>query len=165
MKLSKNLTLSEVSKSQTASRRNIDNTPTAAHIDNLKQVAEHIFQPVRDHFKKPIFVSSGYRSAQLNQAIGGAGTYESGRYIPKSQHCYGQALDLDNDAIGKPSNAEIFYHIYDNLDFDQLIWEYGDDDNPAWVHVSYKDGKNRKQVLRALKEGKRTIYQPFVDKR
>lgn len=161
MKLSKNLSLAEVTKSNTAARLGIDNQPKGIYVDNLKVLAENVFQPIRDNFKKPIFVSSGFRSHSLNKAIGGAGYYESGRYIPKSQHCYGQAIDIDQDAVGKPSNADVFWYIYDQLDFDQLIWERGDDENPAWVHVSYVEGKNRKQVLRY--NGK--IYMPFKDNR
>ena len=139
MRLSNNLSLSEVAKSNTAIRLGIDNTPTnPEHLRNLRTIAEKVFQPLRDHFGKPIFVSSGYRSDALNKTIRGSKT---------SQHCKGQALDLDNDAIGSPTNADIFYHILDWLEFDQLIWERGDDDNPAWVHVSYNEGNNRQQVL------------------
>ena len=161
MKLSKNLSLSEVTKSNTAARLGIDNEPKGIYVDNLKVLAENVFQPIRDNFKKPIFVSSGFRSHSLNKAIGGAGYYESGRYIPKSQHCFGQAIDIDQDAVGKPSNADVFWYIYDNLDFDQLIWERGNDEKPAWVHVSYKSEGNRKQTLRY--DGR--IYTSFEDNR
>ena len=128
MKLSKNLSLAEVTKSITAKRLNIDNTPDDWVQGNLKALAEHVFQPLRSAFKCPIFVSSGYRSADLNVAIGGSA---------RSQHVEGRALDLDADVYGKCTNAEIFQYILNNLTFDQLIWEFGDEDNPDWVHVSY----------------------------
>ena len=157
MKISTNLSVEEVSKSLTATRKGIDNTPKGDHLNNLISIAQNIFQPIRNHFGAPIFVSSGYRSEALNKAIGGA---------KSSQHCKGEALDLDNDAVGKPSNAEIFYFIYDNLDFDQLIWEFGDTKNPNWVHVSYSsDGNNRKSTLVAERQGKSTVYSFFEDKR
>lgn len=151
MKLSENLLLSEVTKSQTASRRGIANTPHGEHLDNLIHLAETIFQPLRTHFAKPIFISSGYRSPELNKAIGGSVT---------SQHCKGEAIDIDNDATDDPSNKEIFDWIKQNLEFDQLINEFPDKDgNPAWVHVSVKkNGQNRKQVLKAEKVKGKTVY-------
>ena len=101
-------------------------------------------------------MSSGYRSPELNKAIGGSKT---------SQHCKGEAIDIDNDAREYPSNADIFWYIYDHLEFDQMIWEFGDDKNPSWVHVSYKSEGNRKQVLRASKSKGRTVYTNFQDNR
>jgi zinc D-Ala-D-Ala carboxypeptidase len=166
MKISTNLSVEEVSKSLTATRKGIDNTPKGDHLNNLISIAQNIFQPIRNHFGAPIFVSSGYRSEALNKAIGGAHKIIKGKYVATSQHCNGEALDLDNDAVGKPSNAEIFYFIYDNLDFDQLIWEFGDSKNPDWVHVSYSsDGNNRKSTLVAERQGKSTVYSFFDDKR
>ena len=162
MKLSKNLTLEEAIKSRTASKLGIDNTPTTSHLGYLKATAENIFQPVRDHFKKPIAVTSGYRSPDLNHAIGGAGHWESGRYIPKSQHCYGEALDLDGDHTGV-DNAKIFHYIKDNMEFDQLIWEFGDSKKPDWVHVSYKANRNRGQVLIAKRNSKGHAYYELWD--
>ena len=156
MKISPNLTLKEVSKSLTATRRGIDNEPEGEHLSNLITLANNVFQPMREHFGKPIFVSSGYRSDKLNKAIGGSKT---------SQHCKGEALDLDNDGRGYPSNADIFWYIYDHLDFDQLIFEFGSIENPSWVHVSYKSEGNRKQVLRASKSNGRTVYTNFKDNR
>jgi len=156
MKISANLTLKEVSKSLTATRRGIDNEPKGEHLTALINLANNVFQPIRDHFGKPIFVSSGYRSPELNKAIGGSKT---------SQHCKGEAIDIDNDAREYPSNADIFWYIYDHLDFDQMIWEFGDDKNPSWVHVSYKSEGNRKQVLRASKSKGRTVYTNFQDNR
>lgn len=151
MKLSANLLLSEVTKSQTATRQGIDNTPSGAHLDNLNYLAQTIFQPIRTHFGKPIFISSGYRSEALNKAVRGSVT---------SQHCKGEAIDIDNDATDDPSNKEIFEWIKQNLEFDQLINEFPDGDgNPAWLHVSVKkNGQNRKQVLKAEKVKGKTVY-------
>jgi zinc D-Ala-D-Ala carboxypeptidase len=144
MKLSKNLSLREAVRSTTAKRLGLKNEPDAPQITNLKLLANHVFQPLRDNFEVPIYVSSGYRSPKLNNAIGGSNT---------SQHCQGRALDLDADVFGKISNAEIFYYIKDCLDFDQLIWEFGDDTNPDWVHVSYTSPtENRGRILKAYKD-------------
>ena len=129
MQLSKNLSLKEVVKSNTASRLGIDNTPEDWEIENLKAVAENVFQPIRDHFGVPIAVSSGYRGKQLNKAIGA------------SKYCNtwsGEALDLDADVFGRITNADIFNFVKDNLVWDQMIWEFGDDEEPNWVHISYK---------------------------
>jgi len=150
MRLSKNLTLQEVIKSQQAINLGIKNTPTEEHINNLKQIATHVFQPLRDHFDVPIYVSSGYRSEELNKAIKGA---------KRSEHMHGMALDLDADVFGRITNKDIFEYILNNLDFNQLIWEFGDDKSPDWVHVSYNPKVNRKHVLRARKVGKSTIYE------
>ena len=145
MKLSKNLELSEAIRSETAKRIGISNMPTDEHIENLKVLAKNIFQPIRDHFKKPIRVSSGYRSKELNNALKGASA--------TSQHMTGEALDIDNDGTSV-SNLEIFQFIKDNLDFDTLIWEYGNDESPAWVHISYRNGRpQRNRVLKATKQG------------
>ena len=144
MQLSKNLTLAEVTKSTTAKRLGIDNTPDDWTTENLRQVAINIFQPLREAFGLPIYVSSGYRSGELNTAIGGSS---------RSQHVEGRALDLDADVYGGCSNAQIFNWIKENVDFDQLIWEFGDSDNPDWVHVSYVyDGVNRKRCLKACRD-------------
>ena len=152
MQLSKNLSLAEVTRSETAKRRGVSNMPTEAHIENFKLLAEKVFQPIRDHFAVPIHISSGYRSAALNKAIGGASS---------SQHCTGEAIDIDMDGTAI-TNAEIFNYIKDNLEFDQLIWEFGTDTNPDWVHVSYEStGKQRKQILKAIKKGGATSYLPF----
>jgi zinc D-Ala-D-Ala carboxypeptidase len=150
MKLSKNLTLKEVTKSDTANRLGIDNTPEEFDIKNLRAIAEEVFQPLRDHFGVPLFVSSGFRSKKLNKAIGGS------KY---SQHMVGEALDIDADVYGSVTNRELFMFIKENLIFDQLIWEFGDDDTPDWVHVSYKEkGQNRKQVKRAYRDSKGVYY-------
>lgn len=151
MKLSQNLSLAEVTKSATAKRRGIANEPSIDHLESLKALAENIFQPIREEFMCPIFISSGYRSEALNEAIGGSKT---------SQHSKGEAIDLDADVYGVITNADIFRYIEDSLDFDQLIWEFGTDDNPDWVHVSYKrEGENRGQILKAVRNNGRTSYE------
>ena len=152
MKLSEHLDLSEVIRSESAKRRGISNMPTEEHIKNLKLIAENVFEPIRANFRQPIRISSGYRSQSLNAAIGGA---------TRSQHSTGEALDIDMDGTAL-SNKEIFNFIKEKLSFDQLIWEFGNDHNPDWVHVSYKaDGNQRKQVLRAIKENGKTKYIPY----
>jgi len=152
MQLSKNLSLAEVTRSESAKRKGISNMPTSEHIDNFKLLAEKVFQPIREHFAVPIHISSGYRSAALNKAIGGASS---------SQHCSGEAIDIDMDGT-TITNAQVFNYIKDNLEFDQLIWEFGTDKNPDWVHVSYESkGKQRKQILKAYKAGGATKYKPY----
>ena len=150
MKLTENLSLAEVTKSATAIRKGITNTPSATHLIALKEVSKNIFQPCREHFGKPLAVTSGYRSEELNEAIGGSSK--------TSQHSKGEALDLDADVFGGFSNAELFNYIKDHLDFDQLIWEFGNNNNPAWVHCSYKTRGNRNEVLIAIKTNNQTTY-------
>jgi len=153
MKLSENLLLSEVIKSNTATQKRINNAPTDEHLKNLKTVAKFIFQPLRDALGA-ISISSGYRSKKLNSAIGGSRS---------SQHCKGEALDLDNDhKEGRATNREIFFYIKNNLPFDQLIWEFGNDNKPDWVHVSYNTkGKQRGIILRAVPGKWGTNYIPY----
>jgi hypothetical protein len=151
MKLSQYVSLLEVTKSDTATKRGIDNSPTPEHLENLKVICTEVFDKVREHFDVPIYISSGYRSAGLNKAIGGSKT---------SDHNLGRALDLDQDFRGNGiTNRDVFNYIRQNLDFDQLIWEFGSNENPDWVHVGYRKGANRKQVLRAKKVGSKTVYQ------
>ena len=150
MKLSMNLSLSEVLVSQTAKRLQISNEPTKEHLNNLKQIANNIFQPLRDGLGYPIYVSSGYRSEALNKAIKGSSK--------TSQHMKGQALDLDADVYKGVTNKDIFLFIRDNLDFDQLIWEYGTINSPAWVHVSFFEGKNRGKVMRCYGKSQYTLF-------
>jgi len=158
MQLSEHLTLAEATKSQTATRLGIDNSPTIAHLESLRSVAKNIFEPIRNHFGVPIAVTSGYRSKALNDAIRGS---------RRSQHCHGQALDIDADVFGRITNGEIFHYIKSNLDFDQLIWEFGDEPhdtnaNPDWVHVSFvNDGFNRGEILTAYRENGRTRYKKW----
>jgi hypothetical protein len=135
--------------------------PTEEHIENFKKLAENVFQPIRDHFGVPIRISSGYRSEALNKAIGGAGKMVNGKYVPSSQHCTGEAIDIDMDGTSI-TNKQVFDYIKEHLQFDQLIWEFGTDSNPDWVHVSYEStGKQRKQVLKAIKKGSATSYVPY----
>jgi len=133
--ISKHITYAEATSSQTATRKKIDNTPDADQLSNMKLVAEKCFEPVREHFG-PVRVSSFFRSATLNKAVGGA---------TNSQHKKGEAIDMQG--TGEVTNAMIFNFIKNNLEFDQLIWEFGTNENPAWVHVSFSKIKNRKQIL------------------
>jgi zinc D-Ala-D-Ala carboxypeptidase len=141
MKISDHITLAEAIKSQTAVRKGIDNAPNDEQIRAMKAVAKNCFEPLREWHGKPIGISSFFRSKALNKAVNGS---------PKSQHMLGQAIDIDADIFKNGlTNGQIYNWLKKNVDFDQLIWEYGDDKNPAWVHVSYVGpGKNRKQELR-----------------
>ena len=153
MKLSDNLSLAEATKSVTALRNAIANTPTVEHLIALKEVAKNIFQPCRNHFGKPLAVTSGYRSEELNDLIGGS---------KKSQHSKGEALDLDAQVHGGFTNRELFLFIKDHLTFDQLIGEFPDDMGEfAWVHCSYKAEGNRGEVLVAYKENGKTRYKKW----
>ena len=152
MKLSEHLDLSEVIRSDSAKRNGISNMPTPEHIANFKLLAEKIFEPIREHFGVPIRISSGYRSKELNAITKGAST--------TSQHCKGQAVDIDMDGTSL-TNKQIFDYIKDNLPFDQLIWEFGNEDNPDWVHVSYVPN-GRKQILKAFKMNGATKYFPYA---
>ena len=134
---------------QTATRKDIDNTPTPELLQRMKALAQNIFEPLRAYVGGPIKINSFYRSINLNVAIGGA---------KSSQHTRGEAMDID-DTFGHMSNKEMFEFIKDELDFDQLIWEFGDDNNPAWIHVSYVSSKNnRRRILKAEKQQGSTIY-------
>jgi len=155
MKLSKNLTWKEFEYSDTAIRLGISNKVPPTLKKSAINWAENIFQPIRDHFGVPIYLSSGYRGERLNKEIGGS---------PTSQHYKAEAGDLDQDYRNTGvSNSDVFYFIKNNLDFDQLIWEFGDNDNPAWIHASYTSKrKNRKQVLIAYKDDNgRTKYKKW----
>jgi len=152
MKLSENFTLSEMTKSQTAIRKNIDNTPTDEHVENLKHVAETLLQPIRDHFGKPVTVSSGYRSVDLCEAIGSSS---------RSQHAKGEAADFE---IGGIDNKELGLWIQDNIEYDQLILEFYNDGDPnsGWIHCSMvKDREPRKSTLKAIKNNGQTQYVPW----
>ena len=143
MKISDNITYAEAIHSNTAKRRGIDNTPNPAQVETMKVTAEKIFEPLRKWVGGPIKVNSFFRSADLNEAIGGSKT---------SQHCKGQAIDID-DVFGHKTNAEMYAWIKENLNFDQMIWEFGTDMNPNWVHVSYvSDEDNRNRGLKAYKD-------------
>jgi zinc D-Ala-D-Ala carboxypeptidase len=143
-KISENVSYTEATKSDTAIKYGIDNTPNDWQLENMRAVAQAIFQPLRTRFRVPIAVTSFFRSEKLNKKIGGSST---------SQHCKGEAMDIDADVFGMVSNREIFNYIKTHLDYDQLIWEFGNDYDPDWVHVSFKnEGVNRNQALRAYKE-------------
>jgi hypothetical protein len=154
MKISEHLDLSEVTRSDSAKRKGINNEPTAEHLENFKKLAENVFEPIRNHFGFPIHISSGYRSKALNTAIGGSLT---------SQHCKGEAIDIDMDGSSNGiTNKMVFDYIKANIKFDQMIWEFGSDTNPDWVHVSYSSiGKQRGQILKAVKVNGATKYVPF----
>ena len=147
--ISKHISDKEGVYSITAIRRNLDNTPTKTHLNNMKELAEQIFEPLREWVGGPIRVNSFYRGEELNKAIGGSS---------KSQHCKGQAMDID-DTKCKKTNAEMFKWIKENLNFDQIIWEFGNDKNPDWIHVSYVDEvNNRNRCLKAYKKRGKTKY-------
>lgn len=148
MNISNNISLKEAIRSNTAKRLGIDNMPDNDTLVTMQITSQHIFEPLRNHFNEPIYISSFYRSPELNKAIGGS---------TSSQHCIGEAIDID-DVYSKASNIDFFNYIKDKLEFDQLIWEFGDDNNPDWVHVSYSLGKNRMRILRAIKENGKTKY-------
>lgn len=148
--ISKHISYAEAIKSQTANRFGIKNIPTEKAIESMRLIAKNIFEPVRRDVAKgkPIAINSFYRSESLNTACGGSIT---------SQHCKGEAMDLDADCFGNGSNREIFEYIRKNLAFDQLIWEFGDDKNPAWVHVSLSKN-NRREVLKSVRKGGKIRY-------
>jgi hypothetical protein len=152
MKLSNNFSLNELTRSQTAERKGIDNTPSAEHQENLKSLCTHVLQPIRDHFSRVVTISSGYRSPELCVAIGSKTT---------SQHAKGEAADFEIFGV---SNKELADWIHYNVQYDQLILEYWkeSDPNSGWVHCSYSQGKNRRQYLRAYKDEGKTKYEPIV---
>ena len=149
MKLSKNFSVDEMTKSQTATRKGIDNTPSPTHQTNLKSLCTSILQPVREHFSQVVTVSSGYRSEELCLAIGSKIT---------SQHAKGEAADFEIFGV---SNKELADYIHEHLDYDQLILEYWkeSDPNSGWVHCSYSEGNNRRQYLRAYRENGKVKYE------
>ena len=151
MKLSKNFSLEELTRSATATKLGIDNKPDEEHLKNLQVVVDEIAQPLRDHFGKPVRINSGYRSPALNDAIGGS---------KKSQHSKGEAIDLEIDGV---SNMEVADWITENCDYDQVILEFynpAEGPNSGWVHASCKAdlSQNRKRNLIALKDGNKTVY-------
>jgi hypothetical protein len=155
MQLTKNFSLHEFTKSNTAARLGIDNNPIALHIHNLVDLCEHVLQPLRDAIGQSIRITSGYRSAELNAAIGGAS--KNGK--PTSDHCFGRAADIELVIDGKEDNARLYNAIKSlDLDFYQLIWEFGDDDQPNWIHVAYRKDNVKKQCLKAYKDNGKTKY-------
>lgn len=150
MQLTNNFSLVELSTSETAVRKGIDNTPTQDVVVNLRELCANVLQPLRDKYGKSINITSGYRSPKVNKAIGGSAT---------SDHCFGNAADF---TVMKEDYNHVF-SILRTMDFDQLIWEFGDSNAPQWIHVSYRGkGSNRKQVLKATKNAiGQTKYIPY----
>jgi hypothetical protein len=148
MNLSEHFTLAEMTFSPTAIKKGIDNTPNAQTVRNLQTLCEKVLEPLRAHIGGPIKISSGYRSEVLNSLIGGA---------KSSQHKTGQAADIDL----KDKSAEAFKWIMANLDYDQIIWEFGNDEQPDWIHVSFSSKGNRKNAMRAIKSNGKTKYVPY----
>ena len=147
--ISEHVSYKEGTFSITATRLGVDNTPNDEQLDNMELVAKEVFEPLRKWVGGPIKINSFFRGSELNKAIGGA---------RKSQHMKGQAMDID-DNYGHATNAEMYHWIKENLDFDQLIWEFGDDDNPNWLHVSYVSKEdNRNRCLKAYKEQGKSKY-------
>jgi len=148
LQLSKNFVLSEFVKSATALRLGIDNTPSIHEINNLTLLCENVLQPLRDWYGKPITISSGYRCPALCEAVGSTKT---------SQHSKGEAVDIDT----LKDNLKLFEWIVGNLEFDQLIYEFGCEKAPAWIHISYKENGNRKQVLKSIRNNGKVTYLPY----
>jgi len=147
--ISKHISYKEGVYSTTALRRNIDNKPNEEQLASMKLIGEKIFEPLREYVGGPIKINSFFRGEELNKAIGGS---------TRSQHCKGQAMDID-DTFGYKTNAQMYDFIKEHLDFDQMIWEFGNDNNPNWVHVSYvSPEKNRQVCLKAYKQNGRTKY-------
>lgn len=148
-KISAHISLREAIESYTAKRKRIENIPSEYELTNMVGIAENVFEPLRKWVGGPIKINSFFRSVELNKAIGGSKT---------SQHCQGRAIDID-DVYGHKTNAEMYNYIKNNLDFDQLIWEFGTDENPSWVHVSYvSPDENRRRCLKAEKIKNKTVY-------
>jgi|TARA_S200002703_G_C3782718_1_gene241205 zinc D-Ala-D-Ala carboxypeptidase len=147
--ISKHISEKEATKSVTALRMNIDNTPNGTVINNMKLLAQKVFEPLRLWVGGAIKINSFYRSRALNDAIGGS---------TLSQHCQGRAMDID-DVYGHKTNKEMFYYIKENINFDQMIWEFGNEDNPDWIHISYvSQDKNRNKILKAVRDDGKTKY-------
>ena len=147
--ISKHISYKEGVYSITAKRLGLKNEPTDDHLLNMTTIAEKVFEPLRERVAGPIKINSFYRGPELNKAIGGSS---------KSQHCNGQAIDID-DTYGKASNAEMFQWIKANLDYDQMIWEFGTASDPDWVHVSYvSKEENRNRCLKAYRKDGKTKY-------
>lgn len=150
MNLTKNFTLEELSNSSTAKRLGIDNIPNNEQVNNLRLLCEKVLQPIREKYGKPIIISSGFRCEKLNKAIGGS---------PTSEHRYGMAADLHSLSDTLSDNKALWDLIRTmNLNFGQLIYEYGSDSGPDWIHISYNEKNNRKQILRCKKLNGKASY-------
>jgi len=149
-KISDHVSYREGVRSNTATRLDIDNTPSSYQLGNMTAVSHNLFEPLRKWVGGPIKINSFFRSEKLNSAIGGSRS---------SQHCQGRAMDID-DTFGYKTNAEMFNYIKQNLNFDQIIWEFGTDKNPDWIHVSFVSAdENRGKSLKATKINGKTAYQ------
>ena len=147
--ISNHISYKEGVYSTTATRRGINNVPNDEQLSNMELIAEKVFEPLRKYVGGPIKINSFFRSEKLNKRIGGSS---------KSQHCKGQAMDID-DTLKVVANSDMYNYIKNNLDFDQLIWEFGDDENPNWIHVSYvSEEDNRRRCLRAYRKNRKTKY-------
>lgn len=154
MNLSEHLTLAEVIRSETAKRHGISNMPTTEHIENFKKLAENVFEPIRNHFRVPIHISSGYRSAELNACTPGSSK--------TSDHCKGFAVDLDQDGHAQGvTNNDVFHWAIKNLKFKQVIAEYPVDGNLSWVHISYDPSNLKQEVLICVKKDGKPHYIPY----
>lgn len=150
--ISEHISWTEAIRSKTAKKHEIDNIPNQSQIVNMKSIAKNVFEPLRTWANEPIRINSFFRSPELCIKI---------KSKPTSQHTKGQALDID--AMGQKTNGELFEYIKDNLNFDQLIWEHGDSENPDWIHISYVDKlNNRNRILKAVKKGNKTTYEYYV---
>ena len=148
-KISKHVSWHEGTYSRTGERRGLDNTPDEEQVKRMKEVAENLFEPLREWVGGPIKINSFFRGEPVNTAIGGS---------TRSQHMKGQAIDID-DTFGHKTNAEMYHYIKDNLDFDQMIWEFGTDKNPNWLHISWVSHRpNRKKLTIAKKVNGKTKY-------
>lgn len=150
--ISEHISWTEAIRSKTAKKHEIDNIPNQSQIVNMKSIAKNVFEPLRTWANEPIRINSFFRSPELCIKI---------KSKPTSQHTKGQALDID--AMGQKTNGELFEYIKDNLNFDQLIWEHGNSENPDWIHISYVDKlNNRNRILKAVKKGNKTTYEYYV---
>lgn len=151
--ISTHISYDEATRSATALKHGYDNTPSPEHLSNMKRIAENVFEPLRKHFNVPIKIESFYRSQKVNEKTPGASA--------NSQHMKGQAMDIDSD-YGGLTNAEMFNWIKNNLSYDQLIWEFGTDKEPGWVHVSYvSPSQNRKKTTKSVIVDGKTVYKDF----
>lgn len=155
MNLGKYFSLAEVERSDHAKRLGISNRLPIQYYDNVQIMVDNLLDPLRTFYGKPILISSWYRSAELNRAIGGA---------IGSHHMIAAAVDIDLDAVSPTENAKIFNIIKDNFQFHTLIWEFGTNENPSWVHVSYLKNDLPKKVLRAYSINGKTKYEPYERK-
>lgn len=146
MNLSEHVTIAEFEYSETAMNYGISNKMDSTQTQKAKLLCENVFEKIRTHLGKPIKINSGFRSLALNKRMGGA---------KNSQHCLGEAMDLNIQ------DKKVFDWIKNNIEFDQLIYEFGSDLAPQWIHISYRQGNNRKQVLRGIKKAGKTVYIPY----